>query len=55
MKPTRLLARIASGQLQNVAFSDFRRLVEAFGWELKRVSGSHHIFQHPVVNEMINL
>ena len=32
-----------------------RRLVEAFGFELRRVSGSHHIFVHPDVPELVNL
>jgi hypothetical protein len=31
------------------------RLVEAFGFELKRVSGSHHIFAHADVLELVNL
>jgi predicted RNA binding protein YcfA (HicA-like mRNA interferase family) len=30
-------------------------LVEAFGFRLSRVSGSHHIFIHPEVSEMVNL
>jgi predicted RNA binding protein YcfA (HicA-like mRNA interferase family) len=32
-----------------------RRLVEAFGFELRRTSGSHHIFAHPDVDELVNL
>ena len=32
-----------------------RRLVEAFGFELGRTSGSHHIFVHPDVRELLNL
>lgn len=32
-----------------------RSLVEAFGFELKRTSGSHHIFVHPTVPELLNL
>lgn len=55
MNPRRLLRRVASGSLKNVAFEDMRRLVEAFGFELKRVSGSHHIFAHPDVPELVNL
>ena len=31
-----------------------RRLVEAFGFELRRTSGSHHVFVHPDVRELIN-
>jgi predicted RNA binding protein YcfA (HicA-like mRNA interferase family) len=53
--PKRLLARIARGDLANVSFSDMRRLVEAFGFELRRTSGSHHVFVHPDVRELINL
>ena len=55
MDPKRLLARIARGELANVSFSDMRRLVEAFGFELRRTSGSHHVFVHPDVRELLNL
>jgi len=30
-------------------------LVESFGFHLSRVSGSHHIFVHHQVRELINL
>jgi predicted RNA binding protein YcfA (HicA-like mRNA interferase family) len=30
-------------------------LVRAFGFELDRITGSHHIFRHPVVGEIVNL
>lgn len=55
MNPRRLLARVARGDLANVSFSDMRRLVEAFGFELRRTSGSHHVFAHPEVRELLNL
>ena len=55
MDPRRLLARLARGDLANVSFSDVRRLVESFGFELRRTSGSHHIFVHPDVPELLNL
>ena len=32
-----------------------RALVEAFGFRLERVSGSHHIFAHPRVPELVNI
>lgn len=32
-----------------------RRLVEAFGFELRRTSGSHHVFVHLEVRELLNL
>ena len=30
-------------------------LVEAFGFRLARTSGSHHIFAHPDIAELVNL
>lgn len=50
----KLLARILGGS-RNVAFNDFIKLVEAFGFRLLRVSGSHRIFGRPGVSELINL
>jgi predicted RNA binding protein YcfA (HicA-like mRNA interferase family) len=41
--------------VQNVAFADLRRLVETLGFRLLRTSGSHHIFGHPELIELINL
>jgi hypothetical protein len=31
------------------------KLVEGFGFRLSRVSGSHHIFDHSQVQELVNL
>ncbi len=39
----------------NLRFADVRTLVEAFGFRLSRVSGSHHIFTHDSVRELLNL
>jgi predicted RNA binding protein YcfA (HicA-like mRNA interferase family) len=55
MRPRKLLARIARGTVTNVAFADMRNLVEDLGFELRRVSGSHHIFAHPDIPELLNL
>ncbi|MFH0964281.1 MAG: type II toxin-antitoxin system HicA family toxin [Planctomycetota bacterium] len=55
MKPEKLLARLAGGVLQNVSFRDMTALVERFGFHLSRTSGSHHIFSHPGVPELVNL
>jgi len=51
----RLLQRLAQGALQNVAFRDMVSLVEGFGFRLQRTTGSHHIFVHPNVPELVNL
>ena len=53
--PRRLLARLARGDVANVSYSDLTRLVEAFGFELRRTSGSHHVYAHPEVRELLNL
>lgn len=54
MNERKLLQKILSGSV-NVRFSDMVRLVEAFGFHLSRINGSHHIFVHPDVRELVNL
>ena len=54
MKRRNLLQRLLSGS-RNVRFSDATACIEAFGFSLARVSGSHHIFVHPDVPELVNL
>ncbi|MDO9302642.1 MAG: type II toxin-antitoxin system HicA family toxin [Anaerolineales bacterium] len=53
-KLQKIFAKILSGS-KNIAFSDFILLVEGFGFRLSRVSGSHHIFVHAKVKELVNL
>jgi predicted RNA binding protein YcfA (HicA-like mRNA interferase family) len=55
MDERKLLARIASGAVTNVAFADLCSLAEGLGFELRRVSGSHHVFVHPDIPQLINL
>ena len=55
MNRRRLLRRLSQGALQNVRFRDFVDLVEGFGFRLSRVRGSHHIFVHSAVAELVNL
>jgi predicted RNA binding protein YcfA (HicA-like mRNA interferase family) len=50
----KLLQKVLSGS-KNVRFSEMVALVEAFGFRLSRVRGSHHIFIHPQVRELVNL
>ncbi len=54
MKPRKILLKVLSGS-KNIKFSEFVHLVEAFGFHLSRVRGSHHIFVHPDVDELVNL
>lgn len=53
-KKQKLLQKALSGS-KNIRFSEMVTLVEAFGFRLSRVKGSHHIFVHPQVQELINL
>jgi predicted RNA binding protein YcfA (HicA-like mRNA interferase family) len=55
MKRRKLLKRLSEGQLKNVAFGDMINMVEGFGFQLARVSGSHHIFTNPGITELVNL
>ncbi|MEK7756385.1 MAG: type II toxin-antitoxin system HicA family toxin [Planctomycetota bacterium] len=54
MNKHKLLKRVLSGS-RNVRFADFVKLIEGFGFRLSRVSGSHHIFVHPRITELVNL
>lgn len=49
MDPVKLLARLTRGAQANVRFADMQALVEAFGFRLIRVNGSHHLYSHPNV------
>jgi len=53
-KPKKILAKVLAGS-KNIAFRDFVVLVESFGFRLSRVSGSHHIYVHENVKELVNL
>jgi predicted RNA binding protein YcfA (HicA-like mRNA interferase family) len=54
MDRKKLLRKLVSGS-KNIRFTDAIAVAEAFGFELDRVSGSHHIFVHPWIPELINL
>lgn len=54
MKKQKLLAKVLAGS-KNVSFDEMTGLVEAFGFRLSRVSGSHHIFIRDDVSELVNL
>jgi predicted RNA binding protein YcfA (HicA-like mRNA interferase family) len=53
-KKQKLLKKALSGS-KNFSFKDFVTLVEAFGFQLDRISGSHHIFIHPNLPDIVNI
>ncbi|MBN1683917.1 MAG: type II toxin-antitoxin system HicA family toxin [Gammaproteobacteria bacterium] len=54
MKKYKLLEKALTSS-RNMRFNDMVSLVEAFGFHLSRVKGSHHIFAHPDIPELVNL
>ena len=54
MNKRKLLKKVLASS-KNLRFGDLVALVEAFGFQLVRVSGSHHIFERPGVAEVVNL
>ena len=55
VRPQRLFGRLVRGSLTNVRFGDACDLAEALGFELMRTKGTHHLFAHPEVPELLNL
>jgi predicted RNA binding protein YcfA (HicA-like mRNA interferase family) len=53
-KKRKLYSRIQNNQ-KNVRFRDFSTLMEYFGFVLIRVRGSHHLYQHPDVEEVLSV
>jgi hypothetical protein len=54
MKPRDVLRKALAGS-KNIRFNDVADLATAFGFRESRVRGSHHIFIHPQVPELLNL
>ena len=54
MKLRKLLAKALSGS-KDIRFSEASALAVGFGFTLARVSGSHHIYAHPDIPELVNL
>jgi predicted RNA binding protein YcfA (HicA-like mRNA interferase family) len=54
MKKQKLLQKVIAGKT-NIRFQEICSLVEAFGFRLDRISGSHYIYVHPQVPELVNL
>ena len=53
-KKQKLYQKILSGS-KNIRFGDLITLLIAFGFELDRTRGSHQIYKHPQVIEVLSL
>jgi predicted RNA binding protein YcfA (HicA-like mRNA interferase family) len=54
MNKRKLLEKALAGS-RNISFREMVTLVEAFGFRLSRSKGSHFIFTHPQIPELVNL
>ncbi|MFO1459554.1 MAG: type II toxin-antitoxin system HicA family toxin [Verrucomicrobiota bacterium] len=54
MRKRKLYEKVCAGS-KNLRFAELQTLAEAFGYRLKRISGSHHIYEHPAVPVPLNL
>ena len=54
MNKRKLLAKALTGS-KNLRFTEAVRLAKAFGFQQSRVRGSHHVFVHPTLQELVNL
>lgn len=54
MAPKKTLEKALAGS-RNIRFDDLVSLAEAMGFEKKRTTGSHTIFGHPQIPELLNL
>lgn len=54
MNKYKLLKKLLSGS-KNIHFGDLVKCAESFGFTLDRINGSHHIFVHKKIKELLNL
>ena len=54
MNKKKLLAKILSGT-KNVKFNEIDTLLQAFGFQLARINGCHHIYNRDDIPEIINI
>lgn len=54
MNTRKLLRKLLAGS-KNIRFSEATACAEAFGFRLSRINGSHHIYVHPEIPELVNL
>jgi predicted RNA binding protein YcfA (HicA-like mRNA interferase family) len=54
MNPDKLLKKALSSP-SNLRFEEICALAKGLGFHLSRINGSHHIFAHPAVRELLNL
>jgi len=54
MRKAKLLEKLLSGS-KNIKFTEAVAVAKAFGFRFSRISGSHHIYVHAEIPELVNL
>ncbi|HOB13706.1 MAG TPA: type II toxin-antitoxin system HicA family toxin [Novosphingobium sp.] len=54
IKSSKLYARLLASR-NAMKFRDFQRVLEAFGFTLDRVNGSHHQYVHPLATRPLSI
>ena len=54
IKPSKLYANLLASRTA-MRFRDFQRILEAFGFKLDRINGSHHQYKHPLANRPLSI
>ena len=54
MSKRKRFQKLLSGS-KNIRFSEATACIESFGFRLARINGSHHIFVHQDIPELVNL
>ena len=54
MRSKKILKKVLRGS-KNIRFEEFVYLIECFGFVLDRKSGSHNIYKHNEIEEMMNI
>lgn len=54
VKPSKLYERLIASR-SAIRFRDFQRILEAFGFTLDRINGSHHNYKHPAIPRPLSI
>ena len=54
MKKDKFLKKLRSGS-KNIKFTELQATAEYLGFHLDRISGSHHIYVHSKIPELLNI
>ena len=41
--------------MKNLSGKELCNILEKYGWQLQRIKGSHHIYSHPIKEEILTV